>query len=130
MEIEEQREKILTVLVWVKLWHLPKELIGEEDADEGISFTTSLIGTPYSMDLNTKRRRKVDCCRVCIFVSVDQDFLIEMLVDVGHHVVFSIEYEWLPMSCKNCKTFGHKTKLCKQGPNRSFDLGSNTEQTQ
>lgn len=55
LEIDEQREKISTVPVWEKLWHLPKELISEEDDDEGISFAASLIGTPYSMDLNTKR---------------------------------------------------------------------------
>lgn len=116
LELEEQRDKISTVPVWVKLWHLPKELIGVEDDDKGISFAASLIGTPYSMDLNTKRRRKIDCCRVCILVSADQEFPNEMTVDVGHNVVFGIEYEWLPPSCKRCRVFGHKMEAYKPGP--------------
>lgn len=73
LEIEEQREKISTIPLWVKLWHLPKELIAEEDDNEGISFVASLIGTPYNMDINTKRRRKLDFCTVCVLVSAEQD---------------------------------------------------------
>lgn len=71
LEIEEQREKILSIPVWVKLWQQPKELIGEEDDDEGISFVASLICTLYSMDMNTKKMRKLDFCRVCIMVTTE-----------------------------------------------------------
>lgn len=60
MEIEEQREKISSIPVWIKLWHLPKELIGEEEDDKCISFMASLIGTTYCMDMNTKKRRKLN----------------------------------------------------------------------
>lgn len=119
LELEEQRDKIASVPVWAKLWHLPKELIGEEDDDVGISFTASLISTPYSMDINTKRRRKVDCCRVCLLVSAEQEFPTEIQVDVGRLATFRVEYEWLPPTCKRCKNFGHKTEVCEVGPSEN-----------
>lgn len=39
-----------------------------------------------------------------------------MMMDISRNVVFSIEYEWLTPSFKNCRVFGHKTDLCEQGP--------------
>lgn len=96
--------------------HLPKELIGEEDDDDGISFTASLTGTPYNMDLYTKKRRKLDYSRVCVLVSAEQYFLTEMMVDVERSVIFNIEYEWLPRLAIIAKYLGTKSTHVSQAP--------------
>lgn len=113
IEFEEHRENISSFPTWVKLWHLPKELIEEEDDDKGRNFSSSLIGTPYSMDLNTKRRHKLAYYIFCVLVTADQELPTEMLVDVGRNSIFNIEYEWLPLACKKCNVFGHRTDSCE-----------------
>lgn len=99
--------------VWAKLWHLLKELIGEEDDDHRINFVASLIGVPSSMYLNTKRHRKLDYCRVCALVLASHDFPKEMKFDIS-----CVGIPRLPSAYKHCNVFGHKIRACQQSPNR------------
>lgn len=101
LQVEDQRERVEVVPVLIKLWDLPKELWGDDDA---ISLAASLVGELYAMDENTARRRRLDFARVCVFIKADQELQTIIPVDVGRHIQFKVEYQWCQLLANTAKS--------------------------
>ncbi|XP_056161865.1 uncharacterized protein LOC130135975, partial [Syzygium oleosum] len=90
--------------VWVKLRHIPHALWSAS----GISAVASVIGKPLHVDIQTEKMRMISYARVCIEVKATQSLLDSVDV-IWNDETWSIKvnYEWRPVSCLACGTFGH-----------------------
>ncbi|KAL0292191.1 UNVERIFIED_CONTAM: hypothetical protein Sradi_6999600 [Sesamum radiatum] len=83
-----RRQKHLQVPVWIRIRHLPMEYWTED----GLSAVASGIGTPLYTDKITKSCLRLDFARIKV----------------------DIEYEWLPLRCKQCCSLGHTANVCPE----------------
>lgn len=91
--------------IWVKLRHIPVALWSAT----GISAIASTIGKPLHVDIQTERMRMISYARVYIEIKATQSLLesVDLLLNDKTWLV-KLEYEWKPISCTKCGTFGHK----------------------
>lgn len=87
-DLENQREKIDKIPVWVKLWDIPKELWGDDD--KGLNIAACHVGDPKMMDWITKQRKRLDFSRVCVVISTDQELKTMIPVDSGRPSIFKV----------------------------------------
>jgi hypothetical protein len=99
-----------TVPVWVKLHNLPIEYWNSTC----LSYVASGIGKPLCADSVTEEQLRLGFARVLIEVNVDSEFPKEIEIEGadGVRVTVGIEYPWLPVKCKKCRSFGHLAHNC------------------
>jgi hypothetical protein len=99
-----------TIPVWVKLHNLPIEYWNSTY----LSYVASGIGKPLCADSVTEEQLRLGFARVLIEVNVDSKFLKEIEIEGanGVKVTVGIEYPWLPVKCKKCRSFGHLSHNC------------------
>ncbi|KAL0283505.1 UNVERIFIED_CONTAM: hypothetical protein Sradi_7226400 [Sesamum radiatum] len=112
-----RRQKHLQVPVWVRLRHLPMEYWTEE----GLSAVASGIGIPLYTDKITKHCLRLDFARVCVMLDYHSKLprhlvVISPVLSAGKEVPIKIdiEYEWLPLRCKQCCSLGHTANSCPE----------------
>ncbi|KAL0411490.1 UNVERIFIED_CONTAM: hypothetical protein Slati_3738700 [Sesamum latifolium] len=110
-----RRQKHLQIPVWIRIRHLPMEYWTED----GLSAVASGIGTPLYMDKITKTCSRLDFARVCVMLDYQSKLLKHLIVlnpilREGKEMPMKvdIEYEWLPLCCKQCCSLGHNAIAC------------------
>jgi hypothetical protein len=105
-----------SVPIWIKFRNLPIEFWNATC----LSYVASSIGKPICVYSITEEQLRLGFARVLVVVDMESGFPkeIEIVgVDRGR-VVVGIEYPWLLLKCKKCKSFGHLshsyTKIEKQ----------------
>lgn len=115
------KEDHFKVPVWVKLHDVP--LSGF--TDDGLSVIASKIGKPLMLDSYTSSTcinawGRPSYARATIEVSIDVPLREKVVVatpcndEFGGYTkdVVSVEYEWKPPQCSECKVFGHIDSAC------------------
>ncbi|XP_059431576.1 uncharacterized protein LOC132165089 [Corylus avellana] len=102
---ERTRDKVMEA----KLWHIAnKPLILRKWTP------ASGVGKPLCVDSVTEDQLRLGFARVLVEVDIDSDFPreVEVVGADGGRVAVGIEYPWLPIKCKKCKSFGHLAHAC------------------
>jgi hypothetical protein len=99
-----------SIPIWIKLHNLPIEFWNATC----LSYVASGVGKPLCADSVTEEQQRLGFARVLVEVDMNSNFPKELeVVGVdGSRVVVGIEYPWLPVKCKKCKTFGHPSHAC------------------
>ncbi|KAF9624494.1 hypothetical protein IFM89_011537 [Coptis chinensis] len=101
-------------------WHM------ELWADEGLGYVASLIGEPLNMDEANRARTQLSFAKICVVVLVDYSFKTSIPVKMGEKVIdLQLEYPWIPVSCSNCKLYGHKANNCPAKPKQVWRVKDN-----
>ncbi|KAL0386461.1 UNVERIFIED_CONTAM: hypothetical protein Slati_4601400 [Sesamum latifolium] len=110
-----RRQKHIQVPVWIKIRHLLMEYWTED----GLSAVASGIGTPLYMDKITKNCLRLDFARVCVMLDYHSKLPKHLVVlspilseSKESPIKVDIEYEWLPLRCKQCCYLGHTAIAC------------------
>ena len=115
-----QNEEIHSIPIWVNFYGIPLEYWNSK----GLSFISSFIGKPIRVDSITASRRRITYARVCIEVTADFDFFKEFHIESEDEVSggtirtqINLEYQWMPVRCKQCSQFGHDcSRIAKPEP--------------
>ncbi|XP_062170376.1 uncharacterized protein LOC133876108 [Alnus glutinosa] len=99
-----------SVLVWVKIMHLPIEYW----TPKGLSYVASGIGNPIFADKVIEERKRLGFARVLVEIDVDSTCPKELTICRNNGAVINVgvEYPWLPPKCSTCGHFGHATYAC------------------
>ncbi|GAV90978.1 DUF4283 domain-containing protein, partial [Cephalotus follicularis] len=102
-----------SIPVWVKLSNVPVHLWTKL----GLSYITSVLGTPLYMDAPTTNRQALAYARICVDMSASSSFPSTILLDLdeGATTVVGVEYPWKPQACTLCKVFDHANKSRPNG---------------
>ncbi|KAL0285148.1 UNVERIFIED_CONTAM: hypothetical protein Sradi_7181000 [Sesamum radiatum] len=110
-----RRQKHMQIPVWIRIRHLPMEYWTEE----GLSAVASGIGIPLYTDRITQNCLRLDYARVCVMLSYHSKLpkhlvVLSPVLKEGNEIPIKvdIEYEWLPMRCKQCCSLGHSATTC------------------
>ncbi|KAL3738352.1 hypothetical protein ACJRO7_019820 [Eucalyptus globulus] len=103
MKLEKECHK--SVPVWLRLRNIPVNLWSAS----GISALASALGKPLYVDSRTEQMAMVAYARVCVEIEASSSFpeAIDFLLN-GDLRSVDVQYEWLPMLCPKCCTFGHR----------------------
>ncbi|KAL0287393.1 UNVERIFIED_CONTAM: hypothetical protein Sradi_7126100 [Sesamum radiatum] len=103
-------KKHTQVPVWIRIRHLPMEYWTEE----GLSAVASGIGIPLYTDKITQQCLRLDFARVCVMLSFSSKLPKHLVIlrpavteATEIPIKVDIEYEWLPLRCKQCSSLGH-----------------------
>jgi hypothetical protein len=102
-----------SIPIWIKLHNLPIEFWNATC----LSYVASGVGKPLCADFVTEeQQQRLGFARVLVEVDMDSNFPkeIEVVGVDGSKVVVGIEYPWLPVKCKKCKSFGHLSDACSK----------------
>ncbi|KAJ4837688.1 hypothetical protein Tsubulata_036595 [Turnera subulata] len=95
--------------VWVKLKHVPLELLTKE----GLSYLASTLGTPLHTDQECSKIFKSDCANVCVKVDFSKPLLNELKLDINcENVIINVAYSWKPSLYDIYKNWGHHALAC------------------
>ncbi|PNX79890.1 putative NBS resistance protein [Trifolium pratense] len=95
---------------WIRIYDLPLEYWRPRILFE----IASAVGTPISLDQNTKLKTYGHYARVLVDVDLAGNFLNTLMVErEGFAFYVGIDYEALPAFCTCCKTIGHLHNQCK-----------------
>jgi hypothetical protein len=99
-----------TMPIWIKIHNLPIELWNSTC----LSYVASGIGKPLCADSVIEEQLRIGFARVLVEVNVDSEFPkeVEVIGVDGERVVVGIEYPWVPVKSKKCKSFGHLDFVC------------------
>ncbi|XP_056158439.1 uncharacterized protein LOC130134783 [Syzygium oleosum] len=110
-DLKMQKDQHESLPVWVKLRNIPYALW----SSSGISAVASAIGKPLYVDVQTEKMRMISFARVCIQIKATQKLIDSVDVILNDDTwSIKIEYEWRPIACSICGTFGHKCALPSQ----------------
>jgi hypothetical protein len=101
---------LTSIPIWIKLLHLPMEFW----TPTCLSYVASGVGKPLYADSITEDQERLGFARVLVEVHTDSTFPREILLKGadGRMVPIAVEYPWIPVQCKNCKSFGHAIYSC------------------
>ncbi|KAL0408443.1 UNVERIFIED_CONTAM: hypothetical protein Sradi_1778700 [Sesamum radiatum] len=87
--------------------------------EDGLSAVTSGIGTPLYTDKIMKNCLRLDFARVCVMLDYHSKLpkhlvVLSPILSEGKESLLKvdIEYEWLPLRCKQCCSLGHNAPAC------------------
>ncbi|GJT62554.1 reverse transcriptase domain-containing protein [Tanacetum coccineum] len=115
-----KKDVVTKVPIWVKLHEVPLIAYSED----GLSLITTQIGKPLMLDtymssMCCEALGRINFARALIKVSSNLDFKKEVTMAVPNEdetdytrEVISVEYEWQPTRCADCKKFGHSSDSC------------------
>ncbi|KAF8019352.1 hypothetical protein BT93_G0122 [Corymbia citriodora subsp. variegata] len=111
--LELKKDDHTKVPVWIRLRNIPMVLW----LVQGIGGIASLIGRPLYVDQNTAHMKLLSYARVCVEITANDIRQDSVKVRMkGTTRVVDVEYEWRPISCPRCGTFGHKCSMTKNSP--------------
>ncbi|KAK1287514.1 hypothetical protein QJS10_CPB19g00925 [Acorus calamus] len=124
-DVRMEQERLSSIPLWIRLPNLPLHL-WEEDC---LSRIGSTIGVPLYADLATLRCSRASYARICVEVQATMTLPDSVLVDIapGCRESFKIDYDWKPMACKFCQTFGHDEACCILKP--AIETTNSTKQS-
>ncbi|KAJ4823351.1 hypothetical protein Tsubulata_022001 [Turnera subulata] len=100
-----------TFPVWIKLKNVPMELLTKE----GLSYLSSVLGTPLHTDQDCSKIFKSDCVNVCVQVDFSKPLLNELKLDLhGKTVIIEVIYSWKLPHCDFCHGWGHHEIACSE----------------
>jgi hypothetical protein len=99
-----------SIPVWIKIHNLPVEFWNSIC----LSYVASGVGKPLCADSVTEEQIRLGFARVLVEINIDSDFPkeVEVVGADGNRVIVGVEYPWIPVKCKKCKTFGHLAHTC------------------
>ncbi|KAL2923168.1 hypothetical protein RDABS01_014659 [Bienertia sinuspersici] len=108
-DMDLTREVIKTIPIWVKVmvnfkyWGI-----------RALEKILKPVGKLIRVDENTARRDKLQYASIMIEVEVDQAFpnCVRFYNEKGGLENATLNYEWLPTICSNCKKMGHHASIC------------------
>ncbi|GJU70778.1 zinc finger, CCHC-type containing protein [Tanacetum coccineum] len=115
-----KKDVVTKVPIWVKLHKVPLVAYSED----GLSLIATQIRKPVMLDAYTSFMcgdawGRINFARDLIEVSLDSDLKKEVTMTVSNEdetsytrEVISMEYEWKPPRCADCKIFGHSSDRC------------------
>ncbi|KAI3891132.1 hypothetical protein MKW98_007437 [Papaver atlanticum] len=102
-------EMLKSIPVWVKIYNLPLFLWDSSF----LSKVGSALGNPICADQKTLNQQRLDYARVYIQVIASKPLLDTLLISVkGNEYLLNFEYDWKPLRCSHCFTFGHLESKC------------------
>ncbi|KAI3982046.1 hypothetical protein MKX01_018952 [Papaver californicum] len=102
-------EMLKSIPVWVKIYNLPLFLWNSSF----LSKVVSALGIPICADQKTLKQQRLDYARVYIQVVSSKPLLDTLLISVqGIDYLLNLEYDWKPLRCTYCFTFGHIESKC------------------
>ncbi|KAI3891992.1 hypothetical protein MKW92_006579 [Papaver armeniacum] len=102
-------EMLKSIPVWVKIYNLPLFLWDSSF----LSKVGSALGNPICADQRTINQQRLDYARVYIQVIASKPLLDTLLISVkGNDYLLNFEYDWKPLRCTYCFTFGHLESKC------------------
>ncbi|KAK1270522.1 hypothetical protein QJS04_geneDACA004225 [Acorus gramineus] len=115
MESRMEQSQLTSISVWIRLPNLPLHLW----TPTGIGKVTSAIGTPLFMDTATCMQTHISYATVCVEIEAGQPLCDSIsVIHNGEVEHYHVQYEWKPIACSACSTFGHDNAMCgKQHPN-------------
>ncbi|KAF7848716.1 hypothetical protein BT93_L1711 [Corymbia citriodora subsp. variegata] len=110
----ELRKGIYTsVPVWIRLKNLPYVLWSAP----GLSVVASLVGKPLYVDQRMEQLKMISFARVYVELAATKDCCDSLRVVLNREAcMVEVEYEWKPVSCKTCGTFGHECPVKNNTP--------------
>lgn len=106
----DKAETMKCIPIWVKIYNLPLFLWNPSC----LSKVVSAFGIPICADQKTKKQHRLDYARVYMKVTASKPLLDSFLISVkGIDYLLNLEYDWKPLRCTNCFTFGHTELKCK-----------------
>ncbi|KAF8020208.1 hypothetical protein BT93_G0799 [Corymbia citriodora subsp. variegata] len=109
-----------SIPVWIRLKNLPYGLWSAT----GISKVASVVGRPLYVDQRTEHLKMISFARVCVELAATKTCCDTITVHLnGQTRVVDVEYEWKPVTCHRCGTFGHRCPDQVHGPPKA-ELGS------
>ncbi|GJY64200.1 reverse transcriptase domain-containing protein [Tanacetum coccineum] len=115
-----KKDVVTKVPVWVKLHKVPLLAYSED----GLSLIATQIGTPIMLDTFTSSMcieswGRISFACALVEISSDKDLKKEVTMAVPNEdgtsytrEIISVEYEWQPLRCLECKIFGHSFDKC------------------
>ena len=103
------KSKISTLPVWIRLHGLPFLLWSKQ----GLSLAASMVGRPLSCDELTYNCTRLEYARLCVEVDASLLFVHSFAIDCplsADPITVTVDYEWKPTRCEQCKLFGHSCK--------------------
>jgi hypothetical protein len=99
-----------SIPIWIKLHNLPIEFWNTTC----LSYVASGVGKLICADSVTKVQLRLGFARVLVEVNIDSNFPkeVEIVGANGIRVVVGVEYPWILIKCKKCKSFGHLAHTC------------------
>ncbi|KAI3900151.1 hypothetical protein MKW92_026245 [Papaver armeniacum] len=102
-------EMLKSVPVWVKIYNLPLFLWNSSF----LSKVGSALGIPICADQTTLKQQRLNYARIYIQVVSSKPLLDTLLISVkGIDYLLNLEYDWKPLRCTYCFTFGHIESKC------------------
>lgn len=103
-------ETMKSIPSWVKIYNLPLFLWNSSC----LSKVVSAFGIPICADQKTIKQQRLDYARVYMKVDARKPLLDSFLISVkGVDYLLKLEYDWKPLRCTSCFTFGHIESECK-----------------
>ncbi|KAK1309974.1 hypothetical protein QJS10_CPA08g00991 [Acorus calamus] len=108
--VRMEQGRLSSIPVWIRLPNLPLHLWEEEC----LSRIGSVIGVPLYADSATLKCSRASYARICVEVQASTALPDSVLVDIapGHRELFKVDYDWKPIACNHCQTFGHDDACC------------------
>ena len=103
------KSKISTLPVWIRLHGLPFPLWSKQ----GLSLAASMVGMPLSCDELTYNCTRLEYARLCVEIDASLPFVHSFAIDCplsADPITVTVDYEWKPTRCEQCKLFGHSCK--------------------
>uniref|UniRef100_A0A803NHS2 CCHC-type domain-containing protein n=1 Tax=Cannabis sativa TaxID=3483 RepID=A0A803NHS2_CANSA len=106
---------VRSVPLWIRLHDLGLQYWG----NNSLSALVSTIGKPIMVDQYTKDRTRVQFARILVEMDImdTPPKSIQFLNEFDQLVEQAVEYEWLPVKCKNCNGYGHMQADCRRDAN-------------
>ncbi|XP_074314107.1 uncharacterized protein LOC141649312 [Silene latifolia] len=100
------------VPIWVKLVGLDLKFWGAKCLEK----LASLVGRFVRIDDSTLDKALLGFARIMVEVEIDQSFpnSITFEDELGNEVKVAIEYDWITITCKQCRGIGHATNACRR----------------
>ncbi|KAI3856854.1 hypothetical protein MKW92_010004 [Papaver armeniacum] len=106
----DKAETMKSIPLWVKIYNLPLFLWNLPC----LSKVVSAFGIPICADQKTIKQQRLDYARIYMKVDARKPLLGSFLISVkGVDYLLKLEYDWKPLRCTGCFTFGHTESECK-----------------
>lgn len=126
-----RNESMRIVPIWINFPSLPIQCWAEEN----LSRIAILIGKPLCTDRLTADCERISYARILVEMDITQPLPDEVYIEIpnGRSWMQTVEFEWKPIFCQDCNSFGHKPGECqmegkKPKSHRSREKGSSTTQ--
>ncbi|XP_074303188.1 uncharacterized protein LOC141637598 [Silene latifolia] len=107
------KHDVKQVPVWMKLYGLEIKFWGKECLKK----LSGEVGKFIKCDDATSKRSFFGYARILIEVQIGQNFPKELsfVDELGLLHKLRVDYDWLPVSCVQCKGMGHTAEQCRKG---------------